>query len=270
MFRTDIAIRFQAAGFAADRLAGHSTSMQTSMLESVDASLEDWKASQAGDDGCVEITEGARSMGLLTPASLGGASLSLLSGTRGPKKLRIAVSKLSPEQCAGADIGSKAELVWKLWLQRHAEIAIMADSVGVDVLLACLVAREAESMPVDSLANCMRYIWLIVLSEKISAQATVEKIQEKKKRLDDHLALARAKKRSDTAIRIAARKQAMDRYAFDWFRGQPGDAVLYVAQKIKSGVDGCQGLSVHTITKMIEGQKALALRSLRRDVRQPE
>jgi hypothetical protein len=71
----------------------------------------------------------------------------------------------------------RADQFTKLWGEQY-EPAVRITStpgIGLDVSLALLVERDGESMPVESIANALRYIWIAVWeTAKVYRQLLVE------------------------------------------------------------------------------------------------
>jgi hypothetical protein len=202
-FSSTFVLRKQAEGMAADRTAAIPPSDKTLLLEWIDEILDTWKLSIADGKGLVRIEPDPYTGGLL-----GAVSLSVAAGVRKPSAKLVPVTQLKPEQCAGPNVASKAELVWKLWLERYSPV--VDTRVPVDVLVAVLMEHEAETMPLNSLAHSIRNLWLMVWSElelkEKQLVSAVEFVQAQRKHRDTQLAAARI----EGAKRKRAKRQEQD------------------------------------------------------------
>ena len=253
-FSSTFVLRMQAEGMAADRTAAFSPSDKTVLLEWIDEILETWKLSIADRKGLVRIEPDPFTGGLL-----GAVSLSVAAGVRKPQAKLVPVTQLKPEQCAGPNVASKAELVWKLWLERYSPV--VETRVPVDALVAVLMEREAETMPLNSLANSIRNLWLMVWSElelkEKQLLAVAEFVQAQRKHRDTHLASARI----ESAQRRRAKRQEQDSTlwtaAVDYWKTDLTMSHKDVAKFLRSrGFN----LAVSTIIARTKGTKGVAER----------
>ena len=107
--------------------------------------FEHWKTEQAiaqgRDDGTIEIEASAGLLGM--------------PGTR-----IIPLAEAKPENCAGPGIRSAYDLFYRLWDEKYPPIRDAVNTVGSQTLAALLVERDAETMPLSSLALAVRSFYI--------------------------------------------------------------------------------------------------------------
>jgi hypothetical protein len=231
--------RSQAIEIAKDRVQHLTEEHKSQSLKLIDLVLEKWKLEQMGPDGKIAIMPSM--IGLLGYEISGGITLGEMLEDRSKPK-HIPASELQPEQCAGPYIRSKAELFAKLWSEEYQPAFRIAElpGMGLDIVQALLVEREGKSMPADSLASAIRYIWIYTWSH---AKTFRKLLTEREAALADAKAAKAARARAGKAeiakrVREAGKDKATQCRvaAIDYYRKHPDkgrdEMARFVAERL--------------------------------------
>lgn len=201
--------RGHAIAIARDRTELLTADAKTAALKYIDSTLELWKRAQADESGMIEIQP---VVGLLG-AFYGSASGMTLADLANPGPKRFLADHLKPWNCAGPFVHSAADLWVKLWADKYEAVTVVENNLPLDLAMALLVERDGLTMPVDSMASALHYVWIstwvslkIYRDETRALAAIVGKRNELRRKQLDDLKVAReinAKNRAERALKVS-------------------------------------------------------------------
>jgi hypothetical protein len=219
----DTYIRECARDIARDRIEYLPPEYREGVLSLVDALFFDWRASQAGEDGMVEVTvsPGVQGRGLLGDFSIE------------PRFERVPVDSVPAHRCAGQWVSCDFDLFSKLLNEKNPDAAKLDHLIGAPQIFAILVERDAASMPLDSIATAVRLIWLDVF---LRAKAFGSALKESDKRSAEIAAKRQlsSKLATETKVRVAGMQHAQWKaIAHQAFLTRPSASYAWVSSEVR-------------------------------------
>jgi hypothetical protein len=232
MFSDSFALRIareQFIGIARDRIAHLDGDEKATSLKLITDALEMWKRQQADADGMIEIDP--LIVGLLGMATLSAdreVKLGEIAG--GNTKRRFAVSDLKPWECAGFGVNCDADLFAWLAYGGYAPVSEAERMLGSGIAIALLLERDCMTMPGDSLAYAVRYLWIHAWT---SAKVYFGEIGKPYQKYAEQLAAARIKSATKRADRAKMEHADWRSRAAATWRADPTIKRLVVASTIR-------------------------------------
>jgi hypothetical protein len=247
--------REQAIAIASDRVGHLPREVKAALLDQIDRTLEQWKREQTQPDGTIVVEPPP---GDFLWLDSNGEELS-------DQHERIPAADLRPEQCAGPFVRSKSDLFTKLSADNYAPLREITGNpdVGHDVVMALLVERDGNSMPAESLASALHYVWIYVWASREESRKMLSKNQAEKAK---QLAEARVKSAKARIKSGQERDRQLSQLAVDFHTKDRSLTCEEVATKVHELVKDKKGFELHTvggIGNRIRGFEEVARRRLR-------
>jgi hypothetical protein len=252
--------REQCIAIARDHIAHLKGERKAQALAHIAAILSCWKLEQADPDGTIEIDPLKLELLGAFPRGMSISDLAVEPGRR-------PIAEVQPWECAGSGVRCDADLFARLAYGGDYSPAGSAEQeLGPGVAVALLLERDGMTMPVDSLADAVRHLWIIVSATAQVYRAAVNGIGKK--------AAAAAAQRLDASAKGAVKNRLSAEYAHaDWrsqassiWRADPQAKADYIAQQI---VDAARDPKprVRTVRDAIKGVKSATMTTLARSAK---
>lgn len=260
-FAIDV-LRTVATLIASDSLGDITHEQKRKDLAWIDALHEEWKKEQIRSDGTIEVEF---IVGLIGFTTLGELATDVHEP--GVHRKRFPASELRPDQCAGISVKCPADLHRRVWADRLNKLLsapFQGRLMPIDRATALLLERDAEHMPVDSLAQACHLLWCMKREEARVYSGMLTTLQRKRaeqnRRARESAVLALVKGKND-------RDKTVHRMAVDIFLKHPDRDNDFAAAEILKTIGAWSGFSKMTknsIKRRIGGARHEALTFLAR------